>query len=235
MENGKPQLAANLKRRREAKGWSQTELAQRAGVTNDVVSNTERGISTPRGDALLRLARALNCPAEALQGTNGDAPAPQAAVAPVSPAVTPPAVPQLIPAAELPRDLPVYGTAAASSVEGGAFTIDADPIDYVRRPPALMGAKDAYGLYVEGVSMEPKHRDRDLVFVHPHRRYGPGDSVVLYRQTYDDGEPESFIKEYVKRTAQAIVCLQYNPREQRELRRITAIHKILTLNDLFGV
>ena len=80
------------------------------------------------------------------------------------------------------KDVPVYGTAAASH-NGGAFQLDTGVIDYVRRPPTLETAKDIYALYVEGNSMEPQFWPGDLIFVHPHKPARSGDAVII--QEYD--------------------------------------------------
>lgn len=49
-----------------ARGWSQTELAHRAGVTRQLVSAVEAGRHVPNVTAALHLARALDLPVEAL-------------------------------------------------------------------------------------------------------------------------------------------------------------------------
>lgn len=53
---------------RRARGWSQTELAQRAGVTRQLVSAVESGRHSPNVLAALSLARVLETSVEALFG-----------------------------------------------------------------------------------------------------------------------------------------------------------------------
>ena len=48
-----------MKRLREAQGWSQEELADRAGVHRTYVSGVERGIRNPTITVLEKLAEAL--------------------------------------------------------------------------------------------------------------------------------------------------------------------------------
>ncbi|MBE3591064.1 MAG: helix-turn-helix domain-containing protein [Firmicutes bacterium] len=55
-----------LRRLRQARGWSQQELAQRAGVTRQTVSGVESGRYLPSVAVALRLARALGCSVEDL-------------------------------------------------------------------------------------------------------------------------------------------------------------------------
>lgn len=58
-------LAANLRRRRDALGFSQEELADRAQIDRTHVSKIERSVHSPTVDVLGRLARALDMsPAE---------------------------------------------------------------------------------------------------------------------------------------------------------------------------
>ena len=45
---------------RRARGWSQRELASRAGVQQPVLARLERGDTDPRASTLLKLARALD-------------------------------------------------------------------------------------------------------------------------------------------------------------------------------
>lgn len=53
-------LGLNIKRVREALGWSQEELADRAGLHRTYVSGVERGIRNPTVTVLERFASALN-------------------------------------------------------------------------------------------------------------------------------------------------------------------------------
>lgn len=52
-------FGGTLQRLREAAGFSQDELADRAGIPVDSVQNWEQGRTKPRLDGLLKLARAL--------------------------------------------------------------------------------------------------------------------------------------------------------------------------------
>jgi transcriptional regulator with XRE-family HTH domain len=59
-------LPARLRALREAAGWSQAELAQAAGVSQQAVNTYERGERCPSWEAALRLAAALGVPVGAL-------------------------------------------------------------------------------------------------------------------------------------------------------------------------
>ncbi len=55
-------VGRNIKTLREAKGWSQEELADQAGLHRTYVSGVERAIRNPTLTVLDRLARALTVP-----------------------------------------------------------------------------------------------------------------------------------------------------------------------------
>ncbi len=67
--------ANRVRERREARGLSQVELAERAALSRQSVGAIEAARATPAVDVALRLARALDCRVEDLFG---DAPAPEA-------------------------------------------------------------------------------------------------------------------------------------------------------------
>jgi ribosome-binding protein aMBF1 (putative translation factor) len=53
------ELGATVRRLREVKGWSQTELARQAGMTQSAVARFEAGGTIPTIPVLQRLAHAL--------------------------------------------------------------------------------------------------------------------------------------------------------------------------------
>lgn len=52
-------LAANLRRLRHAKGWSQEDYADRAGIHRTYVSDIERGARNPTITVVEKLAKPL--------------------------------------------------------------------------------------------------------------------------------------------------------------------------------
>ena len=56
-------LGLNLQRLRKGKGWSQEELADRAGVHRTYVSGVERGVRNPTITVVEKIAVALGVPA----------------------------------------------------------------------------------------------------------------------------------------------------------------------------
>lgn len=55
-------IGANIKQRREAKRWTQTELAEKSGiVTQAMISRIEKGEDNAKIDTLRGIAAALGC------------------------------------------------------------------------------------------------------------------------------------------------------------------------------
>lgn len=67
MTNG--DLAVTLSILRIVRRWSQSELAEAAGVTNSAISDYERGKVDPQSQTLQKLIRALGLPLSALDQT----------------------------------------------------------------------------------------------------------------------------------------------------------------------
>ena len=61
-----------LKNLRIAKGWSQEQLGDRAGLSHSLITKTENGKNSPRSDALEKLAQALDCTTDYLLGRGAD-------------------------------------------------------------------------------------------------------------------------------------------------------------------
>lgn len=59
-------LAANVRKAREAKGWSQEDFADRAGIHRTYVSDIERGRRNPTITVVEKLARPFEMTASEL-------------------------------------------------------------------------------------------------------------------------------------------------------------------------
>ena len=140
---------------------------------------------------------------------------------------------------EMPRNLPVFGTARGSLVDGveGIDVFSTTAVDYVRRPPALMGVPDAYAIFVNGDSMDPEHPHGALRMVHPHRPVSPGDSVIVQTRHWDHAPAQGYIKKFRRRSGDRIVLEQLNPSARIEIpmKFVLSVHKVMDMNDLFGV
>lgn len=58
----------NVKKIRKSKGWSQSELANKLGVSRTTVTMWESGGKAPRSGTVVRLADVLNCTIDELFG-----------------------------------------------------------------------------------------------------------------------------------------------------------------------
>lgn len=193
----------------------------------DVIRKVIAGkIATPRADTLAEIAAEIDVEPEMLFRL--------AAPGAPRPEIRPAPIPAPIPAG-LPSDVPVMGTAAGSLA--GAFRFDDGVVDYVRRPPGLASARDVYAIYIEGESMIPEHRPGDLRFVSPHRPPHIGDTVIVQVRNHEHAPVEAYIKHLVRRTAEWLVLAQLNQPAEIKIRPATviALHKVLTVNELFGV
>jgi phage repressor protein C with HTH and peptisase S24 domain len=136
----------------------------------------------------------------------------------------------------LDKDVPVYGT-AAGAVEG-AFQMnnDGSPINTVRRPDSLIGAKNVYALYVQSDSMIPQYKPGDLIYVHPDRPALVGDSVVVLVRYADVEDIQVFLKCLVRRTDKKLVLEKHNPKGKLEIdmKYVQAIQRVMTTNELLG-
>lgn len=63
-------VGLNTKRLREAKGWSQEQLAFECGLHRTYISGVERGVRNPTVTVVEKIASALGAPASALLNTD---------------------------------------------------------------------------------------------------------------------------------------------------------------------
>lgn len=145
---------------------------------------------------------------------------------------------------EVRDDLPVYGTALGAEriVEGDAveqtYLNTGEIIEYRKRPPIVRGVEKVYGLYVQGMSMYPAHRDGAFMFVQRDAALRRGDDVVVYLRMngdFDDGESASkvLVKRLVSRTARALTLEQFTPVLTFEIPMsdVLRIDRVLTADD----
>ncbi len=64
-------IAEKIKKLREARLWSQAELARRVGVTRNGVNSWEQGLSMPSPACLVELARVFSVSTDYLLGIEG--------------------------------------------------------------------------------------------------------------------------------------------------------------------
>lgn len=102
------------------------------------------------------------------------------------------------------RDLPIVG-----AVRGGAdgfYFNDGEPKEYVRRPPLLEGVANAFALYVDGDSMEPRYFAGEILYVNPNRPVTKGCFVAL-----ELADGQGMIKQFLRRDDNLVILKQFNP------------------------
>lgn len=123
------------------------------------------------------------------------------------------------------RMLDVKGIAAAS--DRGHYVFTSQIVESVACPPALDRVADAYAVYVQNDSMEPRYFAGEILFIHPGKPPRKGD-FVLVQISHGGDEIEPLVKRFVGETATAYELEQYNPpkRFDVEKNRVIAIHLV---------
>lgn len=230
-EDAPETVADRIRQRLKAVNKTPHGASVEAGGGPSLIPNILNGRSkNPRIDTLNKIAPVLETTGEWLM--NGDKAPEDERASEVRLAID---APDRL--TNLPKDVPVLGTVAGSELGSGAFQLTSDVVDYVRRPFGLIGAKDVYALYVEGVSMLPKFEPGELVFVHPHRKARTGDYVVIQEPDSNRGEPRGFIKKLVAVTGTQIKTEQFNPPAKIDflIRPGVTWHKVMTASELYGL
>lgn len=212
-------------------GKTQRGLAVALGIDPSGVNRILKGTRLIKADELKTIADYLDepLPPEALAGNRTAPPSSEALKADIS-----------IPlSGELPLSLPVYGVAMGGP--GDAFYLNGQVVDYVRRPPGLALAPKAFGVYVQGTSMEPRYEEGDLVIVNPARPARVGDyALIELFPTSAEGEVvevgPAFVKRLVRKTASEVICEQLNPRQEVRYpaNHVRHIYRVLSIAELFG-
>ena len=132
--------------------------------------------------------------------------------------------------------VPLLGSGQAG-IDGVFELNNGEPIDYVDRPPGLIGKARVYCIYVDGDSMEPAHMDGDLLFVDAARKPFPGRDAVVELNPESDGAPaRAFIKRIVKLAPDYVELFEFKPKE-RTFRlpraRIRNLHLVLKNTDMY--
>lgn len=226
-------LSAKIRAKRKEKKMTQQNVADALGISRVSVAQWELNQTKPTVENLNSLANLLGVTPDYFLSGSPSIKAGEVPLLKGDVRVAPIKIPDFYP---MPKDVPVMGTAACSLVEG-AFQLDNNIIDYVRRPIGLSTAKDVYALYVEGDSMEPKFIAGDLVFVHPGRPAHINSLVVVQYMKEDGGYPQAMIGVLHKRTSEVVEIQKYNPEAivRIDARTVQFVHRIVSNNELFGL
>jgi phage repressor protein C with HTH and peptisase S24 domain len=209
------QAARRLKLLRERAGLSMRAVSEALGWTLTRYQHYEDRYR--RAYLPLDLARQLadafasrGIPAADVLALAGiDAGPPQAPS--TSPAERPGFPPRPVEVPAMPqRDLPVMG-AVKGGAEGFYFN-EGEAKEYVIRPPGLAGVSNAFALYVDGESMEPRYYAGEMLYVNPNRPVTRGCFVAV-----ELADGQCLIKQFVRRNDDHLVLAQFNPSKEIRL------------------
>lgn len=184
-----------IRERREARGWSQEDLARRAGTSQQNIARIESGA--------VKHSRYMQAALNALGSDLGSA-------------ISQTAAPEDI----IPKDLlvggkgmPLYG-----STEGGdgSIIINFDPVDYLKWPAPLLHVPEGFGVLVSESSMFPAYEPGDVALVNPRLIPRKGKDCVLLGNDMNNNA-RSLIKRFQGQTDNLWRVSQWNPAEDFEL------------------
>jgi hypothetical protein len=146
------------------------------------------------------------------------------------------------------ESLPIYGTAIGSvrEIDGDAIeqtTLNtAEIVAYAKRPVLLNGKTSAYGLWITGSSMEPRHMEGDTILIDSKGKLRNGEDVVVYLRPVnpedDDGQAARavLVKRLVRRTATYVELEQFNPAKvfRVDISEIVRIDRVIPWSELLG-
>ncbi|MGH6892195.1 MAG: LexA family transcriptional regulator [Dongiaceae bacterium] len=119
------------------------------------------------------------------------------------------------------RDLPVHST-FREGLDGFLF-VDGDAKEFVERPANLRGVANAFALYADGDTMQPRYFAGELLFVNPNRPITPNCFVAI---ELTDGRGQ--VRQFLRRTHDSIFVHRFHPDQElrlaaTEVRRIYRI------------
>lgn len=231
-------LSKMLREARDRAKLSQERVGELTGASRSAVNQWESGKTKPDIDKLPTLAKVLHIDTgeliRALTADGSSAPMPERPTASEVIALDRDIPPPL--RSDMPRDVPVLGTVVGGS--SGDFLMNGDRVDFVRRPPRLLGRRDVFAVYVQGVSMEPRYFSGELLYLEGNRPPHIGDFVVVEcKASESDPEHPAYLKQLAATTPTKLKLRQFNPAEVIEIdrRKVLKVYRVMGLGDLLGV
>ena len=233
------QMSSRLAEIMDERGAQAAALARASGIDASTLSKLVTGKRKMAHHWALKLAPHLKVEPDDLMVQIGR-PIPSAQIDPkLTDAGLAATIPPLPPRDQMPRDVPVMGTAMGANGEG-AFELNqvGGIVDMVLRGPGIANSRKVFAIYVEGESMWPRFRPGALLYCDPSRPPRIGDDVVIVMAAVDPGKPpQAYLKELVRRSASEIVARQFNP--DKELRfptdQVQQVIRVLTMNEVMGI
>lgn len=109
------------------------------------------------------------------------------------------------------RDLPVAGSVRG---DGDGFLFHAGaPTEFVERPANLRGVFNAFALYMDGDSMEPRYYAGELLYVNPNRPLTRHCFVAV-----ELASGQGLIRQFLRRSESELILHQFNPAKDLHLK-----------------
>jgi phage repressor protein C with HTH and peptisase S24 domain len=113
-------------------------------------------------------------------------------------------------AAASQRDLPVHS--AFREGADGFWFVEGDAKEFVERPANLRGVANAFALYADGESMQPRYFAGEMLFVNPNRPITPNCFVAI---EMNDGRGQ--VRQFLRRTHDGIFVRRLHPDTEQRL------------------
>jgi phage repressor protein C with HTH and peptisase S24 domain len=108
------------------------------------------------------------------------------------------------------RDLPVHS--AFREGADGFWFVEGDAKEFVERPANLRGVANAFALYADGESMQPRYFAGELLFVNPNRPITPNCFVAI---ELADGSGQ--VRQFLRRTHDGVFVRRFSPDQEQKL------------------
>lgn len=132
------------------------------------------------------------------------------------------------------RPVPVLRSAFGGdfdSIEGVDLTeVGGGTLDWIPRPPALGGDREAYAVRIVSDSMAPRFEPGELALVSPTATVAAGDDVIAcLAEPGPDSAVPSLVKRLVGQSSRAVTLQQFNPALtfEVEARRVLHLHRVI--------
>jgi phage repressor protein C with HTH and peptisase S24 domain len=225
--------ATRLKALRQQSRRNFTDVARELKVSRQAVANWEKpGANAPGAKNLIQLAKLYGVDVEEIV----------AAVDNSGEQSNPPLRGDVEltnddPAAREPvgYDVPLWGIAVGGTA--GEFSFNGQVVDHIARPPGLRNARGVIAVRVVSDSMAPRYEPGETIYASPLVVPVAGDDVIVELNAQPgSSDMPAFIKRLVRRTADALICQQFNPPAEiaYPIGSIARLHKVFRNRDLFG-
>ena len=189
-------LAKRTKYHREKNGWSQTELGDMIGVSQQAIQRIEAGdVEQPR--KLKKMAEIFGISYDELLHGASTQPYDTSALGSSG------ALEENVRANQI-KDLPVLGTRAVMD-DSGFYTIEQGVSEFMARPPQLQSVPKAYAIYVYDDEMAPRYEAGDILYIHPGKPIKEGHYVCV--KISKGGEEKIGVFQFIEKS-HTHVCIQ---------------------------